>query len=66
MLRNLMEDFDFALGEKVAVGDVEAVVVGQATFAYRVDDYLLSMFDENDLPCERWFPRYQISKLRTH
>lgn len=61
-----MEDFEFALGAKVAVGDMEAVVVGQATFVYRTDEFLLSMFDENDLPCERWFSRYQISKVRTN
>lgn len=60
------EDFQFELGQKVVVGEAEGVVVGQATFAYRSDEFLISMYDENDLPCERWFPAYQIFKMRTN
>lgn len=59
-------DFSFSLSETVAIGSREAVVRGQATFCFREDEFLLTFLDENNLPCERWFPESMISQLRKH
>ena len=57
-------DFEFFLGEKVSVGTQDGVVSGQATFAYRPDEYMLSLIDDDGLPAERWFAGHMISKTR--
>jgi hypothetical protein len=57
-------DFEFALGEKVAVGTQTAVVTGMATYAYEADDYQLLLVDDDGLPFKDWFESHLISKLR--
>jgi len=59
-----MEDFDFALGERVAVGTQSAIVTGQATFAYEPDAYQLLLTTDDGLPLKKWFDSHLISKVR--
>lgn len=59
-------DFEFDLGERVAVGNVSGLVTGQATFAYQPDSYQILLSDHHGMPCERWFPEHMISTYREH
>lgn len=60
----MMDDFEFALGEKVLVGLVEAVVHGQSTYVYEPDAYQLLLIGDDGLPFKRWFDQHLISKAR--
>jgi hypothetical protein len=66
MSSSIQNDWEFDLGEKVQLGLVEAVVVGQATFTFEPDSYQLLFTDEHGVPTKRWFDENLFSKIRKH
>lgn len=60
------QDFEFALGERVTVGNTSGLVTGQATFAYKPDSFQILLSDSQGLPQERWFPDHMVSEYKEH
>lgn len=58
------DEWAFFLSEEVMIGTTKGIIVGQATFVSRQDEFLISFVDDCGLPGERWFKQYEVAKTR--
>jgi hypothetical protein len=62
--QTLTDNWEFALGERVAIGDQTGTVMGQRTHVYSPDSFDVAFIDCHGLPVEQNFAGYQLVKER--